>query len=170
MEPDLESRRKIFAAVEETPGIHFRHLLEQVDYAQGTLQYHLRRLAEDGLVEASDDGKFTRYYPAGSFTDRDQDVMNALRRKNSRRIIAHLLTDGQLTTQELSERLEKSQSTVSWHLSKLAEVGLVTKEREGRAVHYSLADPDRARYLYIVHQQSFTDTLVDRLLGLWEGY
>lgn len=169
-EPDLESRREIFARVEATPGIHFRHLLEQVDYAQGTLQYHLRRLADDGLVEVADDGQYTRYYPAGSFDERDRDVMNALRRKYSRRVIAHLLSDGALTTGELSDRLEKSPSTISWHLSKLAESGLVTKERDGRAVHYELADPDRARYLYVIHQQSFTDRLVDRLLGLWDGY
>lgn len=169
-EPDLESRREIYAVVEDTPGVHFRALLDRVDYAQGTLQYHLRRLEDDSLVEVSDDGQYTRYYPAGSFSNVDQTVTNALRRTYSRRIIAHLLADGPLTTQELSDRLEKSPSTVSWHLSKLEATELVEKSRDGRSVDYALTDPERARYLYVLHRQSFTDALVDRLLGLWEGY
>ncbi|WP_137285749.1 winged helix-turn-helix transcriptional regulator [Halorussus salinisoli] len=169
-EPDLESRREIYGLVEENPGTHFRHLLEQLDYAQGTLQYNLRQLIDDGLVESSDDGKYTRYYPAGEFSESDQIVMNALRRKYSRHIIAHLLADGPLTTSDLSDRLEKSNSTISWHLSKLTDADLVTKERDGVAVYYTLTDSERARYLYTIHRQSFTDRLVDRLLGLWESY
>nr|WP_231751622.1 metalloregulator ArsR/SmtB family transcription factor [Halogeometricum sp. CBA1124] len=96
--------------------------------------------------------------------------MNALRREYSRRILAHLLTDGPLSTTELSDRVDKAQSTVSWHLSKLAEANLVTKERDGRSVVYEINDPDRIKYLYTVHQRSFTDKVVDRMLGLWDGY
>ncbi|MFB6130027.1 MAG: winged helix-turn-helix transcriptional regulator [Salinigranum sp.] len=169
-EPELESRRRIYALVEDNPGIHFRGILDRVDYAQGTLQYHLKHLADDGLVEVSEDGKFTRYYPTDEFTEADQTVMNALRRTYSRRIIAHLLSDGPLTTSDLSDRLDKSSSTISWHLSKLDEAGLLTRERDGVSVYYSLADPDRARYLYTIHRRSFTDQLVDRLLGLWDSY
>ena len=169
-EPDLESRRAIYAAVDETPGIHFRALLDRLEYAQGTVQYHLRALADEGLVDVSEDGQYTRYYPADEFDAADQAVMNALRRTYSRRIIAHLLADGPLSTSELSERIEKAPSTVSWHLSKLHEAGLVEKDRDGRSVNYALVDPDRARRLYTVHRPSFTDALVDRLLDLWDAY
>jgi DNA-binding transcriptional ArsR family regulator len=70
----------------------------------------------------------------------------------------------------LSDRLNKAQSTVSWHLSNLADAGLVTKERDGRRVIYEVTDADRVTYLYTIHRQSFTDRVVDRLLDLWEGY
>jgi predicted transcriptional regulator len=171
-EPDLEldSRRAIYQRIADTPGIHFRALLEELDYAQGTLQYQLRWLADEGLIEASDDGKYTRYYPEADFDEADQTVMNALRREYSRRILAHLLADGPLSTSELSDRIEKANSTVSWHLSNLADADLVTKERDGRSVVYEVTDPDRVAYLYTVHRQSFTDRVVDRLLGLWESY
>jgi predicted transcriptional regulator len=171
-EPDLEldSRRAIYQRIADTPGIHFRALLEELDYAQGTLQYQLRWLADEGLIEASDDGKYTRYYPEADFDEADQTVMNALRREYSRRILAHLLADGPLSTNELSDRIGKANSTVSWHLSNLADADLVTKERDGRSVVYRVSDPDRVAYLYTVHRQSFTDRVVDRLLGLWESY
>lgn len=171
-DPNLElaSRRAIYQYVADNPGVNFRMLLDDLDYAQGTLQYHLRWLADEDLIEVSDDGQYTRYYPAAEFDEADQTVMNALRREYSRRILAHLLAEGPLTTSDLSDRIDKAQSTVSWHLSTLAEVGLVTKERDGRRVIYEVVDPDRVRYLYTIHRKSFTDRVVDRLLDLWEGY
>lgn len=166
----LDSRRAIYQEVADSPGTHFRALLEELSYAQGTLQYHLRELADEDLIDVSDDGKYTRYYPAADFDKVDQTVMNALRREYSRRILAHLLAEGPLSTTDLSDRIDKAQSTISWHLSKLADADLVSKERDGRSVVYEVTNPDRVTYLYTVHQQSFTDRVVDRLLGLWEGY
>ncbi|GGJ15528.1 hypothetical protein GCM10008995_26680 [Halobellus salinus] len=167
---ELDSRRAIYQQIADSPGVHFRALLDELDYAKGTIQYQLRWLADEGLVEVSNDGQYTRYYPAADFDDADQAVMNALRREYSRRVIAHLIADGPLSTTALSNRLGKSQSTVSWHLSNLAESNLVTKQRDGRRVVYEVSDADRVKYLYTVYQQSFTDRVVDRILGLWEGY
>jgi predicted transcriptional regulator len=171
-DPNLElaSRRTIYQRIADTPGVHFRALLDELEYAQGTLQYQLRWLADEGLIEDSDDGKYTRYYPATEFDEADQAVMNALRREYSRRILAHLLADGPLSTTELSDRIDKAQSTISWHLSKLAKAELVTKERDGRSVVYEASDPDRVKYLYTVYRRSFTDKVVDRILGLWDRY
>lgn len=171
-EPDLEleSRRALYQYVADNPGVHFRALLDEFGYAKGTIQYQLRWLADEDLVEVSDDGKYTRYYPTAEFGEADRTVMNALRRKYSRRILAHLLADGPLSTTELSDRLDKSKSTISWHLSNLSEAALVTKERDGRSVVYEVSDPDRVTYFYTVYQRSFTDRVVDRLLGLWDSY
>lgn len=169
-ELDLESRRVIFQHVSENPGVHVRAILDALDYAKGTIQYHLEWLEDEGLIERSDDGKFTRYYPARSFDELDRAVMNALRREYARRIVAHLAAAGPLSTADLSERLGKSPSTVSWHLSKLEDADLVTKERRGQHVLYELTDPDRVRYLYTVHRKTFTDRVVDRLFDLWDSY
>lgn len=167
---ELDSRRAIYQQIADVPGIHFRALLDELEYAQGTLQDQLRWLVDEGLIEISEDGKYTRYYPIAEFNEADQVIMNALRRKYSRRILGHLLKDGQLSTSDLSDRLEKANSTVSWHLSNLSEAGLVTKERDGRSVVYEVRDPDRVKYLYTIHRPSFTDRVLDRLLGVWDNY
>lgn len=169
-EPVLDSRREIFDAIRATPGIHFRALHRRLPYAQGTLQYHLRHLDRQDLVDEENDGEFTRYYAAETFEPADKAVMNALRREYSRRIVAHLAADGSLTTSALADRLDKSPSTVSWHLSRLREAGLVTSERDGRSVPYRLTDPERVTRLYTIHRKSFTDRLVDRLLDIWDEY
>lgn len=167
---DLESRRTIFQTVSDNPGIHFRELLERLDYAQGTLQYHLRNLERTDLLVSEDDGKYTRYYAAGEFDESDRAVINALRREYARRIIAHLAADGPQTTSGLAERLDKSPSTVSWHLSKLDDAGLVDRDRRGRSVYYVLTDPDRVTYLYTIYRKSLKDRVVDRLFDLWDTY
>ncbi|MFT4921276.1 MAG: putative transcriptional regulator [Haloarculaceae archaeon] len=167
---ELPSRRTIYQRIEAKPGIHFRALDDTLDLAKGTLQYHLRWLVDAGLVEESDDGEYNRYYPEGDFEPEDRRVLNALRRKIARRILAYLASEGAMTTSELADRLSKSNSTVSWHLSKLQEAGLVERDRDGRQVYYSLTDSDRVRYLYTVYRGSFTDRLVDKLFDLWDAY
>lgn len=167
---DLETRREIYREIDDNPGIHFRGLFDEVSLAKGTLQYHLHWLEDEGLVESSDDGQFTRYYAAETFEEADQRVLNALRRKIARHVLTLLLVEDGLSTAELSDRLEKSRSTISWHLSKLDDTDLVEKRREGRRVIYELSDPERVRHLYTIYRRSFTDRMVDRMLDLWEGY
>ncbi len=169
-ELDLPTRRRIYQRVVDTPGVHFRALFDDLDLAKGTLQYHLRWLADEGLVDVQDNGEYTRYYAADSFDEKDQRVMGALRRTIARHILAYLVSEGPLTTTDLAERLDKSQSTVSWHLSNLADTELVEKDRDGREVYYDVTDDDRVRYLYTVYRASFTDRLVDRLFDLWDTY
>lgn len=167
---ELASRRELFQYVSSNPGVHFRAIVDEFEYAKGTVQYHLRWLTEHELVTASDDGKYTRYYSAADFDETDRIVMNALRRKYSRRVLAHLLVDGPLSTTVLSDRLDKATSTVSWHLSTLSDADLVSKERDGRRVVYDVTDPDHVTSLYVAHQRTITDRVVDNLLGLWDAY
>jgi len=72
---ELESRRAIYATIRDAPGVHLRELERRHEYAKGTLQYHLRHLERAGLVEAHEDGEFTRYYASDdAFDDEDRAV------------------------------------------------------------------------------------------------
>ncbi|MCP3820268.1 helix-turn-helix domain-containing protein [Streptomyces sp. A3M-1-3] len=51
---------------------------------------------------------------------------------------------GPLTTAGLADRLSLAPSTVSEHLSVLAEAGVVTRHRVGRSVYYQLTDTGRS--------------------------
>lgn len=168
---ELESRREIYVSVRDAPGIHVRELERRHDYAKGTLQYHLRELEEEGLIESHDDGKFTRYYASDeAFDEDDRAVLSALRRKNSRRIVAYLAAEGPLSTSALADRIDRSPSTTSWHLSRLLEAGVVEKERDGREVNYTVTDLARVKRLYTTYRRSVTDRLLDGVLEVWDGY
>jgi ArsR family transcriptional regulator len=56
----------------------------------------------------------------------------------SRLKILRLLTDKELTVNDIVDAIELSQSTVSRHLGVLREAGIVTDRRDGQQVFYSL--------------------------------
>jgi len=55
-------------------------------------------------------------------------------------LILYLLTEGAKNVGELVEELQVPQPTVSRHLGVLRERGLVTADRQGTAVYYTLTD------------------------------
>jgi DNA-binding transcriptional ArsR family regulator len=57
-----------------------------------------------------------------------------------RLLILYALEEGPLCVNELAEALHLSQPTVSRHLATLRDRGLVTTDRQGTAIYYSLAD------------------------------
>jgi DNA-binding transcriptional ArsR family regulator len=56
----------------------------------------------------------------------------------TRREILRLLTKGELTAGELSERFDMSKPSVSHHFSVLKEADLIRSRREGQKIIYSL--------------------------------
>jgi DNA-binding transcriptional ArsR family regulator len=67
-------------------------------------------------------------------------IFDALGSTPRRQILAYL-SKGELTTAELAERFEMTPPSISRHLSVLENAGLVTSERRGQRVLYSLV-PD----------------------------
>lgn len=76
-------------------------------------------------------------------TDDLPEVLRALADPTRASILTHL-ADGGLCVGALACRLRITQSAVSQHLRVLREAGLVTGERRGYRVHYSL-ERDRIR-------------------------
>ena len=59
----------------------------------------------------------------------------------TRILILYSLAEGTSTVNELVTHLEASQPTISRHLKILRERGLVSANRQGQTVEYSLTDP-----------------------------
>lgn len=60
---------------------------------------------------------------------------------NAKRLrILHLLQDGEYTVSDISEETEIAQPTVSQHLRKMRDQGVVTKRDAGLNNYYSIAD------------------------------
>jgi DNA-binding transcriptional ArsR family regulator len=54
--------------------------------------------------------------------------------------ILDLLRDGELSVNELAERLPAGQQNVSKHLALLAEAGMLGRRKDGNRVYYRIAD------------------------------
>ena len=70
---------------------------------------------------------------------KEDNVFAALASTPRRRILAYL-SEASLTAGEIAERFDMTKPSLSKHLRILEEAGLVTSEKRGQFVHYSLAD------------------------------
>ena len=70
---------------------------------------------------------------------KEDNVFAALASTPRRKILAYL-SETSLTAGEIAERFEMTKPSLSKHLRILQEAGLVTSEKRGQFVHYSLAD------------------------------
>lgn len=68
------------------------------------------------------------------------DLLKALSNPQRLRLLCSMV-DGPQSVGELEKTLGASQSYVSGQLARLRSEGLVKAERDGRTIHYSLADP-----------------------------
>lgn len=75
-----------------------------------------------------------------TITVADHEVFRALGDPTRLRV-AVLLSARELCVCELTAVLQLPQSSVSRHMAVLRSAGLVTDRREGRWIHYNLADP-----------------------------
>jgi len=81
--------------------------------------------------------------------------------------IINLLKNGEKTSEDIQNALDKSQSTISQHLKKLTDEDLISFEKRGNIKYYSI------KYQYIFKLLSFIQSFVitlqkEKLKGLSE--
>lgn len=166
-------RRSVYDAVRRYPGIHVRGLERALAVSAQLANYHLKRLVEEGFVEGHEQGGYTRYYPTSKgkgakVTAKDLPVVGLLREEAPLHIVLLLLDHGPQTHAELVERAGGAKSTMSYHLHKLAEMGVV--ERVPTSPKLRLAERDRIYRLLLTYtptpdlRDAFAD-LFDDLYG-----
>ena len=69
------------------------------------------------------------------------DLMKSLSNE-TRLMILCLLSSGEMTVSEMENRLHIQQAPLSQQLARLRNERLVKTRREGRMIHYSIADPN----------------------------
>lgn len=165
--PDV--RKRVYDAIRRYPGIHVRGLERNVGVSAALVSYHLRKLVEEAFVEAHDQGGYARYYPTSKgksarVTGEDLPLVGLLREGVPLHVALLLLDHGPLTHGELVEKLGVAKSTVSYHLAKLAEVGMVERVPGGPKLR--LAERDRIYRLLLAYTP--TPDLLESFAGLWE--
>lgn len=163
----LETRRRVFQFIRAHPGLHLRALERRLGIALGNLRYHLDYLERENFVTSRSDGYRKTYFSARDVYLLDRDRLALLRQRVPRRIILHLVLTPTSSFEDLRDLVGVSKSTLSFHLKKLTETGVVTvRRREGRN-EYFLEEPKRVVELLITYQSSFLDSAIDRTLEVW---
>jgi predicted transcriptional regulator len=126
-----ETRARLAEYVESSPGAYLSELAEATDTPLGTVRYHLKVLEREDVLSRTKARGRRRYYPVGGTPD---ELAAALDEEGAGDVLRALAGVGPSSVSGLADELDRDASTVSHHLDRLADEGLVERERDGRAV------------------------------------
>jgi predicted transcriptional regulator len=164
---ELDTRRKIFEVVNKFAGSHFKEIERKSNLPSGTVKYHLAYLTKRGLISETKDGSNIRYFPR-QFKSENKKLLSLLRQKTIRNILLFVLTHSDCNHEQIVNAVKLSPSTVTWHLKKMEENNIIKSVKNGRKTFYTIIiDKEEIINLLITYQDSFLDSLVDRVIEMW---
>lgn len=158
------SQSNILKAISNNPGIRYRELGRQTGFANGVLTYNLNILEQFGYVNKFRHNNITRYYPLG-VPSSDLKVISHLRVHSEKNIILFLLDHDFCTFNEIVKHLRKAPSTISWHLKRLCEDGILVVHH-GKYNLYRINDKKLVSQMLHTYKESFTDKIVNNLVDI----
>jgi DNA-binding transcriptional ArsR family regulator len=133
-EPELlqsPQRRRIMDVVNDHPGIHFKELVRRSGIPNGSLVHHVRQLEGAGLLVAKQANGYTCYFGRGPA---DAARASVLKADGARQVLAAVQASPGLSGLEVAHLTGLQPSTVNYHAKRLADAGLLSPVRDGRAV------------------------------------
>lgn len=132
-----ETRARIYDLVRDSPGMYYAQLAEETDVTVETVRYHCRILADEGLVERRKLRGRQRLYPV-TMGDDDPELAAAIADSAASDVLSAIERREPTTLSSVAEAIGCAPSTVSYHLDRLEEDGLVSRERDGGSVRIRL--------------------------------
>lgn len=164
---NLDTRKEIFEHVQANPGIHFSQLKRDLDMETGLLQHHLRTLEDQDILTSEDHQGKRRLFVAQELDEEERAILSLLRYETTRHILLFLLEKNTARNRAIAEELGVSPATVSWHVSRLVEDGIVSEVQDGRTTRYTVTDEELTMQLLVRYKESFVDRAVDNILDFW---
>jgi len=166
---ELSKRRVLYQHILSNPGLHLRALGRHLRMGLGDLRYHLEYLEREGLVTTASDGYRKAYFPGRDQFSGDKRMLGILRQSRPRKMLLVMLNRENTGFDELRKRIGVSKSTLSFHLKKLKEAGVISVEADAQRRTYRLCDKNKIAALLITYRRSFLDSAVDRAVEAWLG-
>lgn len=135
----LPNRCELIRQLWKTPGLNVNQLRERLGVYRHTVEFHLEKLKERGLVVTYQRGKGAEIL---CFLARDSHLWEheptriLFGRASNRKIALYVSENPRARCREIAEAVGLQKVTVSHHLRALNAHGLVGYERTGNAVQY----------------------------------
>lgn len=134
----LTRRGVIYEYVRGHPGAHVRGMARDLRLATGDLHYHLFWLERHGFVKTRKSGFYRFVFPAMLFREEQEVLLGVLSQETPREILLCLLIETALTQSDLARSLGYSQPTISWHMDRLVQLGVVSRRKLGAELIYDI--------------------------------
>ena len=158
----------LLACIDRNPGVRYRELLRIFHLGNGVLTYHLSILERIGKIRADRrKNKITRYYLTG-VPHEDTYLIGQMKNKVTRQLILFILEHNHCTFGEIVENSGKAPSTISWHLNRLRDAGIISVLLGDRSQHYTIVDSREIKKILVIYKDAFLDKIVDNYIGIMD--
>ena len=155
----VDSKFLLVNQIGQTPGIRYRELLRLTGLVNGVLTYHLAALEKANVIRVDRGPRITRYYLV-NVSEKESAILKFLRHEPVRQIVRFILENDMSTFNEIVNHTCKAPSTVSCHLKRLREAGIISV-RYGEYQIYRLVEKDFVADVLSKYKESFVDKVVD---------
>ena len=162
-----DTRVLLMKNIEQTPGIRYRELLRLTGLVNGVLSYHLSALERANVIKVNRESRITRYYPV-NVSDKESAILKFVRHEPIRQILLFILEHDMCTFNEMVDHTGKAPSTVSSHLKRLREAGIVLIRHGEYRQLYRIVENDLIGEVLSKYTASFTDKAVDNYTEMLE--
>jgi predicted transcriptional regulator len=155
-----EIQVKLMQYIDKNPGIRYRELLRLTSLANGVLTYHLKLLERSSLINVDRKKiRTTRYYTV-NISREESDLIGYFRNDIVKQIIVFILEHELCTFDEIVERIKKSPSTMSWHLKRLKDAGIISVYY-GKYQLYKVTNREIVAEVLYKYKESFAARIID---------
>lgn len=163
---ELETRRKIYDLVSRNPGLHLSKIAELLKMRTSLVEYHLLFLEKHQVVRGVKESGYTRYYIEGMIGTSDKKILSLIRQEIPLRVMLFLLKNDNSQHKEILKNVDVSSSTLSYHLKKMVDHGIIYVNTHGENRGYSITSKEEIVGLLVQYKpynliDSFKDVWVD---------
>jgi predicted transcriptional regulator len=134
-------RSTLFNAIRSAPGISFVELLEETKISRGALTYHLALMRFSGKIVLLESHGTTSYFEnSDRYNPGEKEVLKYLRQETDRTILFSLARTPLLSRRDFERIHGVSGPTVTWHMKRLIDDGLLNLQKDGRFSRYTLSE------------------------------
>jgi DNA-binding MarR family transcriptional regulator len=138
---DHRLRNDLMALVEQQPGIHVLEMCRRLGRPRGTVQHHVRKLEQLGLLVTHAAHGYVCCYPRRGAAERQAATDALLKSDATRRVLAAVVAAPGRTGTQLADELGLTRQTLHHHVSRLRQAGLVVAdEAAGRVLRLRPSD------------------------------
>jgi predicted transcriptional regulator len=137
-------RKEIYTYILEHPGEHLANITKKLELSSSSTRYHLSVLEEMDWIVFYKNGKYKRYYVNKNGYSRYTNgngykhIMSALKNNTARKIVKFLISNPESNQKRVSNALKIHPSTVNWHAKRLRDAEIISKQKKGKEIVYSL--------------------------------
>jgi len=133
------NRAKIYHIIKEKPGIHFSEIVKSLELSRGQTQWHLSWLERFEMIKRKRTKQYLIFYlNDGSLSDESSELTHTIILKSETRnqILNIIREEPGITQLRIKKKVQRSQSTITYHLVILEQEEFIAIQRKGRRRYY----------------------------------